>query len=105
MGLTFFKGLGGGHFARGVPVFEGKWLCGSAPLVRVTDWNEDGKLDPLVGTSIGTIDGVYAAELNEGDFGSFFGPGRDSALQYNPTRYTGKDFLSDTSTCGSESRR
>ncbi len=95
VGLTFFKGLGGGHFARGVPVFEGKWLCGSAPLVHVTDWNEDGKLDLLVGTSIVTIDGVYAAELNEGyedEFGSFFGPGKDGALQYNPTPYTGKDF-------------
>lgn len=80
-GATFFKGVEGGRFQKGRPLFEGKWLTGSAPLVCVTDWNEDGKLDLLVGTSIVTVDGTYSEKVNTGfeaDFGMGAGPGKDS---------------------------
>ena len=65
-GATFFKGVEGGRYEPGKPLFDGKWIPGAAPLLCVTDWNEDGKPDLLVGTSIVTVDGVYSERVNGG---------------------------------------
>lgn len=95
-GVTFFKGVTGGRFQKGVPLLgDEKWIVGSAPLIHVTDWNEDGKPDLLVGTSIATVDGKYAKSINEGfegDHGLRAGPGKDASAAYDTADLKGKYF-------------
>ncbi len=69
--VTFFRGVKtkeGRRFEPGVPLFEtkdgGKAFPGSWLQAYVTDWNNDGINDLLIGTSVATIDGVFNYDLS-----------------------------------------
>src|SRR5690606_18450519 len=68
--ITFFRGVmteKGIRFEPGVPLLQGKGgakpFPGSAPRISVSDWNNDGVMDILVGASVPTIDGVFHDHL------------------------------------------
>ncbi|MDD4639700.1 MAG: FG-GAP-like repeat-containing protein [Bacteroidales bacterium] len=69
--ITFFRGVrtkDGHRFEPGVPLFKtkdgGKAFPGSWLQTFVTDWNNDGINDLLIGTSVATIDGPYNYDLS-----------------------------------------
>lgn len=91
MGLSavnFFRGvsINGKHsFESARPLFnrknKEKELPGSAPRIFVTDWNNDGVNDLLIGVSIVTVNGKFSQELSwkwERD-SHLLGPGKDPA--------------------------
>ena len=69
--VKFFRGLktkNGLRFEPGIPLFStkngGKEFPGSWPNVCVTDWNNDGVNDLIIGTSVATLDGKFDFELS-----------------------------------------
>lgn len=57
-GLFFFKGLGGGHYAKSKPILEtsGKPVNpGSALAPALADWDGDGDQDIFIGAQEGTV--------------------------------------------------
>jgi hypothetical protein len=69
--VTFFRGVRtkeGVRFEPGVPLFKtkdgGKAFPGSWLQTYVTDWNNDGVNDLLIGTSVATIDGIFNYDLS-----------------------------------------
>jgi hypothetical protein len=69
--IDFFKGLQtpqGYRFQQAVPLFtvkdNGKAFPGTAPRVSVTDWNNDGVNDLLIGTSVQTVRGEFNSYLS-----------------------------------------
>lgn len=67
-GISFFRGNGDGTYQQGVPLMrlasgEGKWLPGDGPRLRVTDWNEDGTPDLLIGLGVPYMDGEFDPEI------------------------------------------
>jgi hypothetical protein len=71
LAVKFFRGVktkSGLRFEPGIPLFSakngGKEFPGSWPNVCVTDWNNDGVNDLIIGTSVATIDGKFDYELS-----------------------------------------
>ena len=69
--VTFFRGVRtqkGHRFESGVALFKtkdgGKTFPGSWLQTYVTDWNNDGVNDLLIGTSVATIDGAFDYNLS-----------------------------------------
>jgi hypothetical protein len=71
--VLFFKGTGpkeGSYrFRQGIPLFSvrsenGKAFPGSGPRIFVTDWNDDGVKDLLIGVSIVTINNCFNDSLS-----------------------------------------
>ncbi|RYD93193.1 MAG: VCBS repeat-containing protein, partial [Sphingobacteriales bacterium] len=69
--VDFFKGVhtqNGYRFQQAVPLFiaknNGKAFPGSGPRVFVTDWNNDGVNDLLIGTSVQTVRGEFNSYLS-----------------------------------------
>lgn len=67
-GISFFRGVGDGTYLPAVQLMTlmsgaGKWLPGDGPRVSVTDWNEDGTPDLLVGIGVPYLDGKFSEEL------------------------------------------
>ncbi len=69
--ITFFRGVitsEGPRFEPGVSLFKtkdgGKAFPGSWLQTYVTDWNNDGINDLLIGTSVATIDGSFNYDLS-----------------------------------------
>jgi len=69
--VKFFRGLktkSGLRFEPGIPLFStkngGKEFPGSWINVCVTDWNNDGVNDLIIGTSVATLDGKFDYELS-----------------------------------------
>ncbi len=87
--VTFFKGViskEGIRFKPGISLFEvkdgGKAFPGSWLQTYVTDWNNDGIKDLLIGTSVATINGKFDYDLSwnwESDTG---------IIKKNPAYYT-----------------
>lgn len=71
--VAFFKGVKtndefGFGFEPGIPLFtteefDGKAFPGEYPHVAVTDWNNDGVLDLVIGTVVPVIDDVFDHDL------------------------------------------
>ena len=69
--VTFFRGLRtaqGLRFEPGIPLFTAagaqKAMPGSWLRVHVTDWNNDGVLDVIIGTSVVNLDGHFNRRLS-----------------------------------------
>ena len=69
--VTYFRGLKtkeGLRFEEGIPLFTSKngekAFPGSWLNIYVTDWNNDGVNDLLIGTSIATLNGTFNHELS-----------------------------------------
>jgi len=69
--VKFFRGIktkSGLRFESGIPLFSakngGKEFPGSWPNVCVTDWNNDGINDLIIGTSVATLEGKFDYELS-----------------------------------------
>lgn len=61
--VTFFRGVKGGRFEAGVPLFTAKngqkAFPGTYPNICVTDWNNDGVNDLVIGASVPTLKGKF----------------------------------------------
>ncbi|MBN4082918.1 hypothetical protein JYT50_00875, partial [bacterium AH-315-A23] len=95
--VRFFRGLNtkeGLRFEPGIPLFSAKngkkEFPGSWINVCVTDWNNDGINDLLIGTSVATLDGKFNHELSwtwEHETGiakkdpAYFSPVRKKAIE------------------------
>jgi hypothetical protein len=99
--VDFFKGrkIGKGYiFEQGVPLIqvkEGKAFPGISPFISVVDWNNDGVMDLLIGTSVAVVGGKFNSYFSwnwEHDTG-LLGIGKDPGLIVGKNRDTVVEWI------------